>query len=73
MLGEGLDVGLLADVGVHGQHVDAATADLLGRRGQRVVLHVGEDEIEAGGGEPLGQRQPDPAAGARDDTDLSLA
>ena len=47
-LREGLHVGLLADVGVHGQHLDAAAADLLGRRGERVVLHVGEHEVQAG-------------------------
>ena len=46
--GQRLHVGLLADVGRHGQHVDAVGLDLrLGGR-QRVLLDVGEHDVQAG-------------------------
>ena len=46
--GQRLHVGLLADVGAHGQHVDAVGLDLgLGGR-QRVLLDVGEHEVQPG-------------------------
>ena len=57
LLGEALHLGLLADVERTRQHVDAEGLQLRGGRGQGVVLDVGEDEVEPGPGEPLGQRQ----------------
>ena len=55
--GERLDVGLLADVGANGEHLDAVAGDrLLGRR-ERRLLDVGEDEVHPGAGEALRQGQ----------------
>ena len=68
---ERLDLVVLADVGADRQHVDTVGADLLGRRGEGVVLHVGEHEVEPGGAEAIGERQPDAAPAARHDRDLT--
>ena len=58
------DLFVLADVRADRQHVDAVGADLLRRRGEGVVLHVGEHEVEPGGTEAIGERQPDAAPAA---------
>ena len=44
----------------------------LGGRLERVVLHVGEHHVQPGGGESLGQREPDAAARPGDDGDLTV-
>ena len=51
--------------------LDAVGGDLLRRRRERVVLHVGGDDVQPGGREPFRERQPDAAPGARDDRDLT--
>ena len=50
---------------------DAVRADLGGGRGEGVLLDVGEHDVQAGGGEPLRQCQPDPAAASGDHRDLT--
>ena len=69
--GQRLDLGLLAHVGPHREGLDAVGGDLLGGGGQGVVLHVGQDDVQAGGGEALGQGEPDAARRPGDDRDVS--
>jgi len=66
-----LDLGFLADVGAHHVRLDTVAAHLVGGCGQRLLLDVGQHDVQAGAGQAFGQRQPDPARRARDDGDLS--
>jgi hypothetical protein len=69
LAGEPLDVLGAGDIDSQGQH----GGRLDPHRGRGGVegsrLDVGHDDLHALGGEPLGERQPDPARGARDDCD----
>ena len=69
--GECLHRGLVAHVAhdLEGRH--PVGPDALGRLGQRGGIHVGQDHVEAGGGEPLGQGQADSAGRPGHDRDLS--
>ena len=69
--GERLDLVGLADIGHDREHIDTVGADLDGRCGEGVLLHIGEHDRTARGRKRIRERQPDPAATARDDGHLA--
>ena len=67
---QGIHRRLVADIGRHGECLGAQARDLLLGGLQRRLLDVGQNHIEPGMGEALGQRQADTASGPGNDGNL---
>jgi hypothetical protein len=64
---QGIHRRFVADIGGHRERLGAQARDLFRGGLQRRLLDVGQDHIEPGAGEPLGQRQADTAGSPGDD------
>ena len=72
-LREPLDVVRAGDIGAYPDRAHSDRRDVVDRRSQSILLHVGKRDVEAGTSEFEGERAPDSARGPRDDCALTRA